>query len=820
MSTKRPPPPTSPAPGLDNTTAITGASVGTLAAVDPDAGDTHTFTLVAGNGTNDADNSKFTIVGNTLKVGGTALSDGTYQVMTRATDAAGLTFDQAQTLTIAAPNAAPSITSGATGSVAENAASSTVVYTAAATDAESDALTYALTGTDAASFSIDATTGQVKLLTPADFEVKNSYSITVNAKDASHTTTKAVTLNVTDVDEAPSFTSGATGTVAENAATGATVYTAAAADPETGTVTYSLSGTDASAFSIGSSSGVVTLNGSADYETKSSYSINVIASDAASNTVSKTVTINATNVNEAPTAANFTSAGLTSSTAVTGASVGTLAAVDPDAGDTHTLTLVAGNGTNDADNSKFTMVGNTLKVGGTALTAGTYQVMTRATDAGGLTVDQAQTITISAAGGGGGGGGGGDPTPPDPTPPTPPTTPTVPTTPTEPTTPTVPTTPTTPTEPTTPTTPTVPVDPTPTTPSVPEPPAPVTPTPPVTPSIPLVDGVAVTSTTMTRIDGSQVNTLIIPVISSERQEQDSASGSADIPLAVSDGRTQIKGEIPTGIGMTVEGGDSTQPGNTDLIIAIRSHTTEQSADQNAMVSLGQSFLKSLPGSTALWVRTVVVRADSSQDASGKLVFRDQTADSNSNTDTALVLDFTHLPTNSTVGLENVNFAAIVGSVSVTTGDGNQLLVADSKAQTLDLGAGNDTVYAGSGNDVLTNTRGNDKLFGQSGNDTLSGENGQNILHGGTDSDTAKFTGKADDYTVEKHHGFVKVINKADPSKSTLVVNSETLQFGDASVAVESAPVLNALAGMYQKVLGRQADIDGFDYFWRAAGQGE
>jgi hypothetical protein len=310
-------------------------------------------------------------------------------VLTRATDAGGLTVDQAQTLTITAPNAAPTITSGASASVAENAASSTVVYTAAATDAESDTLTYALTGTDAASFSIDATTGQVKLLTPADFEVKNSYSITVNAKDTSHTTTKAVTINVTDVNEAPSFTSGATGTVAENAATGATVYTAAAADPETGTVTYSLSGTDASAFSIGSSSGVVTLNGSADYETKSSYSINVIASDAASNTVSKTVTINATNVNETPTAANFTSAGLTSSTAVTGASVGTLAAVDPDAGDTHTFTLVAGNGTNDADNSKFTVTGNTLKVGGTALTTGTYQVMTRATDAGGLTVDQA-----------------------------------------------------------------------------------------------------------------------------------------------------------------------------------------------------------------------------------------------------------------------------------------------------------------------------------------------------------------------------------------------------------------------------------------------
>ena len=46
------------------------------------------------------------------------------------------------------------------------------------------------------------------------------------------------------------------------------------------------------------------------YETKSSYSLSVIASDAASNTVSKTVTISVSDVNEAPTAANFTSAGV------------------------------------------------------------------------------------------------------------------------------------------------------------------------------------------------------------------------------------------------------------------------------------------------------------------------------------------------------------------------------------------------------------------------------------------------------------------------------------------------------------------------------
>ena len=113
---------------------------------------------------------------------------------------------------------------------------------------------------------------------------------------------------------------------------------------------------------------------------------------------------------------------------------------------------------------------------------------------------------------------------------------------------------------------------------------------------------------------------------------------------------------------------------------------------------------------------------------------------------------------------------MVGEVNITTGDGNQLLIADNKAQTLDLGAGNDTVYAGAGDDVLNNSKGNDKLFGQGGNDTFNAENGQNTLHGGTDSDTAKFTGKRADYTVERHDGYVKVINNADTSKSTLVVN--------------------------------------------------
>ena len=67
---------------------------------------------------------------------------------------------------------------------------------------------------------------------------------------------------------------------AELVAAGTAVYTAAASDVGGGTVTYSLSGVDAGSFTINASTGVVTINATPDFETKSSYAINVVASGA------------------------------------------------------------------------------------------------------------------------------------------------------------------------------------------------------------------------------------------------------------------------------------------------------------------------------------------------------------------------------------------------------------------------------------------------------------------------------------------------------------------------------------------------------------
>ncbi len=210
-------------------------------------------------------------------------------------------------------NQAPTFSEGAsaTRQVAENSAAGTNVGAAVtATDADTgDTLTYTLSGTDASSFEIGSSTGQITTKTGVtyDYETKKSYSLTVDVSDVNGgTDTIAVTVNITDVNEAPVFSEGDTATreVAENSSGGVNVGAAVnATDPDSGdTLTYTLSGTDASSFSIGSSTGQITTKTGVtyDYETKKSYSVTVGVSDGNGGTDSIAVTVSLTDVNETP----------------------------------------------------------------------------------------------------------------------------------------------------------------------------------------------------------------------------------------------------------------------------------------------------------------------------------------------------------------------------------------------------------------------------------------------------------------------------------------------------------------------------------------
>ena len=91
--------------------------------------------------------------------------------------------------------------------VPENSAAGVDVgapVTAAPADS-GDELTYTLEGTDASSFDIVSTSGQIQTKSGVtyNYEEQSSYAVTVKASDATASATIAVTINLTDADEQP-----------------------------------------------------------------------------------------------------------------------------------------------------------------------------------------------------------------------------------------------------------------------------------------------------------------------------------------------------------------------------------------------------------------------------------------------------------------------------------------------------------------------------------------------------------------------------------------------------------------------------------------
>ena len=187
-------------------------------------------------------------------------------------------------------------TDTATYSVAENTATGVNIgSTLSATDKDSsDTLRYSLRGIDAASFSIESTTGQLKTFAALNYETKNTYTLTVAVDDGVAEDTMAVTINVTDVNDAPVFsTDGIIHEIMEDTPANQNIgMPVSATDEDDATVTYSLGGTDAASFSIDNRTGQLKTKSTLNYDTKSTYEITVVATDSRNLSSSISVTIN------------------------------------------------------------------------------------------------------------------------------------------------------------------------------------------------------------------------------------------------------------------------------------------------------------------------------------------------------------------------------------------------------------------------------------------------------------------------------------------------------------------------------------------------
>jgi gliding motility-associated-like protein len=274
------------------------AIVGSLSSTDPDAGNTHTYTLVSGAGS--TDNATFSINGKSLKVN-TSLNfeaKSSYSIRIKTTDAGGLSYEKVFAITVTNVNEVPTNIALSTNSIAENNAAGAVVGTLSTSDVDAgDTHTYTLVSgagsTDNATFSIAG--ANLKVNNSLNFEAKSSYSILIRTTDAGGLSfEKVFTINVTNVNEAPTNITSSQIAIYEANANGATVSNLSSTDQDAGdTHTYTLvsgaGSTDNASFSI--SGNQLKANTVFVFKTKSTYSIRLRTTDAGGLTFEKVFTI-------------------------------------------------------------------------------------------------------------------------------------------------------------------------------------------------------------------------------------------------------------------------------------------------------------------------------------------------------------------------------------------------------------------------------------------------------------------------------------------------------------------------------------------------
>jgi hypothetical protein len=350
--------------------------IGTFSSTDPDTGNSFTYSLVAGTG--DTDNTAFSIVGNQLQINNSPdfETKNSYSIRVKTTDQGGLGFEKVLVITVndlneTPGNLAPTDLALSATTVNENVAPNTVIGTFSSTDPDTgNSFIYSLiagTGdTDNTAFSIVG--NQLQINNSPDFETKNSYSIRVKTTDQGGLSfEKVLVITVNDLNETPGNLAP-TAVIFQNAVTELAenvdvtpefkVADLLIEDDGLGTNNLSLTGRDRERFLI-QNSALFYVGFAPNFEAQNSYEVTVNVDDptvGVTPDLTQTLTLNITDVNEAPTAlilANSTKAIAENSDTSQGVKVADIQISD-DALGTNSLSLL-GN-----DQSSFQIRGREL----------------------------------------------------------------------------------------------------------------------------------------------------------------------------------------------------------------------------------------------------------------------------------------------------------------------------------------------------------------------------------------------------------------------------------------------------------------------------
>ena len=174
------------------------------------------------------------------------------------------------------------------------------IFTASDQDA-GDTIAYSIADAPKQPFSINSD-GELKVKGDNAFDINKtaSYDLTIVASDGALSATHAVTVNVSNSNDAPSFDAPVLEiTIPENTAVGTEIADYDASDPDGDALTFTIkTQTDTGHFGLGEIDGKLTIATGLDYETQQVYLVEINVSDPFEAEAEIQVLVTVTNVND------------------------------------------------------------------------------------------------------------------------------------------------------------------------------------------------------------------------------------------------------------------------------------------------------------------------------------------------------------------------------------------------------------------------------------------------------------------------------------------------------------------------------------------
>jgi Ca2+-binding RTX toxin-like protein len=214
----------------------------------------------------------------------------------------------------------------------------------------------------------------------------------------------------------------------------------------------------------------------------------------------------------------------------------------------------------------------------------------------------------------------------------------------------------------------------------------------------------------------------------------STSGSAPIVQNTGNNGNVVTATLPPSVSITSAGPATSQSSGDAMTTLTEAINTRGTGVANDLIGGAQNFLNRLGATTTVDVRTIIPTTTGST-ISDPIVISG--SGSTSGQSEAFVIDMRSMPSGSTLQLDNIEFASVMGQATITGGAGQNYVVGDDAAQFISLGVEDDTLAGGGGADSVGSGWGEDIVYGNQGADLVFGGGGMDTVYGGQDADTVR-----------------------------------------------------------------------------------